>query len=170
MLSRVPPRSLRRVERRTHGRAQFASTPQKDDDASQPASFFQETHARSSPKPPDPTPQRAFPCTPGLTRFASRDAHVLRRYFAVVFAGNGGGRKDVAPLGDVHELNLETGRWRCVCAPGFGEVSPPPRFAHVAVLSDCGAEMLVHGGAGNNGALVENGRVWRLNLQTWEWR
>jgi hypothetical protein len=24
----------------------------------------------------------------------------------VVFAGNGGGRKDVAPLGDIYELNL----------------------------------------------------------------
>ena len=88
----------------------------------------------------------------------------------VVFGGNGGGRKDPSPLGDVHELNLSSGRWRCVQTQTSGvESSPPPRFAHVAVVSSCGTEMLVHGGAGVNGALNENGRVWRLNLQTWKW-
>ena len=66
--------------------------------------------------------------------------------------------------------NLVTKRWRCIKTVGE---APPPRFAHVAGVGGVGgggAEMFVHGGAGNNGALRENGRVWRLSLQTWEWR
>ena len=39
----------------------------------------------------------------------------------------GGGRKDVAPLGDLHELNLVTRKWRFMQAAG---PAPPPRFAH----------------------------------------